>query len=209
MSDFQTPNTDSANDDSLAGAMDETLSAWLRSSVDDMLPAEVVSYDDATNRAVIKPLVMIGTTDGRKVSRPTYPNVPVYRMGGGGFFMRFRLKPGDTGWIKATDRDMSLIHQRGWREDWPNTLRLHSFEDAMFFPDKVKNWPAMSDDFCISSDDGSTLVSMSPGRIALTASGNTLTIGADGVRHNGVNIGATHTHGGVESGGSNTNTPNP
>ncbi|SUW69022.1 phage baseplate protein [Bordetella avium] len=105
-----------------------------------MLPATVVSYDDAINRAVVRPLIMVGTTDGRKISRGAIPNIPVFRFGGGGFFVRFPIKPGDFGWIKANDRDVSLMFQRGGQEDWPNTERLHSFSDAMFFPDTLKDW---------------------------------------------------------------------
>ncbi|RIQ09850.1 hypothetical protein D0837_18180, partial [Bordetella avium] len=83
------------------------------------------------NRAVVRPLIMVGTTDGRKISRGAIPNIPVFRFGGGGFFVRFPIKPGDFGWIKANDRDVSLMFQRGGQEDWPNTERLHSFSDAM------------------------------------------------------------------------------
>ena len=65
------PNLDIANDDDMPGIMADVLSNWLR-GVDDMIPAKVVSYDDSTNRATIKPLVMLGTTDGQKISRASF-----------------------------------------------------------------------------------------------------------------------------------------
>lgn len=170
MSDYK-PDIDQANEGSMAG----TLAAFLRSmlmEVDDMLPATVVSYDDATNRAVIKPLIMMGTTTGQKISRQSVPNIPVFRFGGGGFFIRFPIKPGDFGWLKANDRDISLMMQRGGMEDWPNTQRLHSFSDAMFFPDTLKEWAINgenADAMVIQSMDGSVCVALHEGRITMTA----------------------------------------
>ena len=206
------PNLDKANDGDFAGVMTDVLQNFLR-GVDDMIPAKVVSYDDATNRAVIKPLVMLGTTDGQKISRAQLSNIPVFRFGGGGFFIRFPVKPGDFGWLKATDRDMSLIMQRGGLEDWPNTLRQHSFSDGMFFPDTLKSWVidgANADALVIQSLDGSVCVSLHSGKVKIEAAdievvGNMSVTGT--MTNNGVNIGSTHVHSGVDAGPSNTGGP--
>ena len=206
------PNLDKANDGDFAGVMTDVLQNFLR-GVDDMIPAKVVSYDDATNRAVIKPLVMLGTTDGQKISRAQLSNIPVFRFGGGGFFIRFPVKPGDFGWLKATDRDMSLIMQRGGLEDWPNTLRQHSFSDGMFFPDTLKSWVidgANADALVIQSIDGSVCVSLHSGKVKIEAAdievvGNMSVTGT--MTNNGVNIGSSHVHSGVQSGTSNTGGP--
>lgn len=206
------PNLDKANDGDFAGVMADVLQNFLR-GVDDMIPAKVVSYDDATNRAVIKPLVMLGTTDGQKISRAQLSNIPVFRFGGGGFFIRFPVKAGDFGWLKATDRDMSLIMQRGGLEDWPNTLRQHSFSDGMFFPDTLKSWAidgANADALVIQSLDGSVCVSLHSGKVKIEATdiemvGNMSVTGT--MTNNGVNIGSTHVHSGVDAGPSNTGGP--
>jgi hypothetical protein len=212
------PNLDKANDGDFAGVMTDVLQNFLR-GVDDMIPAKVVSYDDATNRAVIKPLVMLGTTDGQKISRAQLSNIPVFRFGGGGFFIRFPVKAGDFGWLKATDRDMSLIMQRGGLEDWPNTLRQHSFSDGMFFPDTLKSWAidgANADALVIQSLDGSVCVSLHSGKVRIEATdiemvgsvqvtGNVAVTGT--MTNNGVNIGSTHVHSGVDAGPSNTGGP--
>lgn len=193
----QKPNIDPANEGNLGGGLKAALASWLRGEVDDMLPARVVSYDDATNRAVIQPLVMIGTTGGGKVSRARVPNVPVYRFGGGGFFMRFPLQAGDFGWLKANDRDISLVMQAGGGEDWPNTKRLHSFSDAMFFPDALKDWVIGAADAAAAvwqSLDGTTAIALGAGSVELRAGSQVLRLDAAGIWHNGVNIGATHVH---------------
>lgn len=191
----------------MASVLKDCLAKWLRGEVDDMIPARVVSYDDSTGRATIHPLVMIGTTDGGKVSRATIPNVPVFHFGGGGFFIRFPLKAGDFGWLKANDRDISLIMQNGGqREDQPNTKRLHSFSDAMFFPDIIRAWSiagANANAAVFQSLDGAACLSVHSDKLVLQVGASSITISASGIdmvspagtlKHNGKNVGDTHTH---------------
>nr|DAP94936.1 MAG TPA: baseplate protein [Caudoviricetes sp.] len=226
------PNTDIASDGSLAGALSSAFRN-LMMNTEDMLPATVVSYDDKTNRAVIKPLVMMVTTEGGTVGRAPLANIPVFRFGGGGFFIRTPIKPGDFGWIKANDRDISLIFQRGGLEDQPNTARLHSFSDAMFFPDTIKGWAIDGkniDALVIQSMDGSVCLSLHEGKAVLdspvlevnvpetTFNGNVTVNGNQSVngnsdssggtmKHNGKDIGSTHQHSGVETGHGNSGAP--
>jgi hypothetical protein len=213
---MNTPNTDSANTDSLAGGLDDHLSNWVRDNLDDQLPAIVVSYDEATNRAVIRPLVMVGTTDGSKKARATVSNIQVFRFGGGGFFMRQPLKAGDFGWLKACDRDISLVLQRGGQQDWPNTKRRHNFSDAMFYPDTIKGWVvagADADAMTLQSLDGNSVVSIAQDAIELRVGSQVLRLDASGLKHNGINVGSTHSHAGSPSAPtgpvSNTGAPIP
>lgn len=200
------PNTDAANEGSLPGQLDAALKSFFLNQFEGMLPATVVSYNDQTNRAVIKPLVMLGTTSGAKVSRAQVSGIPVYRFGGGGFFMRFPIKAGDFGWIKANDRDISLVFQRGGLEDWPNTTRMHKFSDAMFFPDTFKQWVISgenADKAVWQTMDGETCISLGAGEIKHKVGTVSITASASGIAlvsppgtltHNGINIGDTHTH---------------
>jgi hypothetical protein len=215
MTKIQQPNRVVANSGSLPGGIRDALEKWLRGEVDDMVPARVVSYDRTTNRATIKPLVMIGTTDGTKISRASIPNIKVFRFGGGGYFMSFPLQAGDFGWLKANDRDISLIMQSKGGEDWPNTKRLHSFSDAMFFPDTIKNWIISGGNMegaVFQSLDGTRSIAINATSIDivapsvnittpeatmtvtnLTVNGNVAIVGSS-LTHNGVNVGDTHTH---------------
>lgn len=202
----QSPNADSANEGSLPGGIEAAIRAYFLNHFEGMLPAKVISYDDAKNRATIKPLVMMGTTDGVKVSRAEVANIPVYRFGGGGFFMRFPIKPGDLGWLKSNDRDISLVFQRGGLEDWPNTVRLNQFSDAMFFPDTFKEWvisganadkavwQSLSGDACIAMGEDSIKLSIGAVSIEITSAGIDLISPPGTLRHNGVNVGDTHAH---------------
>jgi hypothetical protein len=219
MTDILKPNSEQANSGNLTGITNEFLANWLRNEVDGMVPARVVSYDDTTNRATLHPIVMMGGTDGSKVARADVSNIPVFRFGGGGMFMRFPLKPGDIGWLAANDNDISLIMQGGGVEDWPNTTRQCKFSDAMFFPDTLKSWiidganlervvlQTMDGEVCLSlGQDGATIkaglsaIAITPAGIALTSPPGTLT-------HNGKNIGDTHVHGGVTVGTGSTGVP--
>lgn len=206
MSEQQQPVNDQANTGSLAGLNKEMLVKWLREEIDDCLPARVVSYDDQTNRAVIRPIVQLGLSDGSKLSRAQISNIPVYRFGGGGFFMRFPVKPGDLGWLKANDRDISLVMQAGGGEDWPNTKRLHSFSDAVFFPDTFKQWvidaanadaavwQSLEGTVCIALADDGVTISVGGVSWKMSASGIDMVTPPGGLTHNGKNVGDTHSH---------------
>jgi hypothetical protein len=206
MSDILKPNTQQANAGNMGGITNEFLANWLRNEVDGMVPARVVSYDDDTNRATLHPIVMMGGTDGSKVKRADVQNIPVYRFGGGGFFMRFPLKVGDLGWLAANDNDISLIMQGGGVEDWPNTTRQCKFSDAMFFPDTLKAWVidgANADNAVWQTVDGETCIALgvngvkiSKGDVSfeLTAAGIAMISPPGTLTHNGKNVGDTHKH---------------
>lgn len=172
------PSKNPANDDSLQGLMNQVLGKFLQ-NVDDMLPATVVSFDRETNRAQVQPLVMVVSTNGDRITRAQVASVPVFQIGGGGFILNFNLKPGDLGWIKANDRDISLFTQ-GYENSPPNTQRKHSFEDAVFFPDVMKGYTINEEDeenVVLQTLDGSQRVSIWSDRVKIT-SDNQITLDA-------------------------------
>lgn len=200
------------------GDMPSVLRDWfqtfMRDEVDDMLPAKVVSYNESTNRAIIQPLVQMGIGETIKKSRGVEVNVPVFRFGGGGFFIRMPIKAGDFGWLKANDRDISLVLQRGGQEDWPNTKRTHDFNDSMFFPDSLKGWTvdgANINSMVLQSLNGNSLIAIGSNGITLKFGSQVVTLDAAGFKHNGTNVGANHRHVGSPTAPngaiSNTGTP--
>ena len=126
------PSGNQANRHTLTGVMKHVLDNFLKKT-DDMLPAKVISYNAATNTAQVQPLIMVVTTDDQLIERAQYAAIPVYQASAGGFILRFPVSPGDFGWIKANDRDISLFRQTNSMSA-PNTQRKHSFKDAIFFP---------------------------------------------------------------------------
>lgn len=205
MSTNSPPSVNPANRGTLVGLLKLAMTKFLQNT-DDMLPAKVIGYDRATNRAQAQPLIAVVTTDNQQVPRAQVASVPVYRFGAGGFFVSFLLKPGNTGWLKAADRDTSIFQQTGQASP-PNTQRKHSFSDGMFFPDIMTESPDIAEENAaacvIQSIDGSVCIALDAGKITITAP-NINFVGNVGITgafsNNGVNIGSTHVHTEVETG---------
>ena len=229
------PSRDPANDDSLLGMARQILDKFL-AQIDDMLPARVVSYDREANRATVVPMVKLLTTDNRQVGRAQVASVPVMMFGGDGVALSFNLKAGDLGWIKANDRDISLMTQ-GYKDSAPNTLRKHSFQDAVFIPDVMHGLTLDAEDqehAVLQTLDGSVRVAIWPDRVKISAgslygefgpANITLSNGGaglvispsgataqghfsfpDGVSIGGIEFG-THRHTGVQPGGGTSGGP--
>lgn len=167
----------------LAGALTQVLDKFLQ-NVDDCLPAKVVGYDRKANTATVQPLVAVLSTEGKSLPRAQVASVPVLAIGGGNFVVNFPLKPGDLGWIKASDRDIALFMQ-GLREAKPNTVRKHSFSDGVFIPDVYRQYTVDGEDFdanmVIQSLDGKIRVALWPDRVKTTCKDTWLEVHENGV----------------------------
>lgn len=152
------------------GAAFEWIFKKLLQKTDGQLPAEIVSYNRSKNTATVRPLISIIATDGSRITRAPVASVPVLALGGGGWFVNFPLGAGDTGWIEASDRDISLYIQNAAISP-PNSKRMHSFEDARFVPDVYAKYTFAPADgaMVISSLDGSTRIQLSAGTANIIA----------------------------------------
>ena len=212
------PSHDAAAEADFVGTVEAVLRKHLQ-SVDDMLPARVISYDRASNWATVAPLIAILLTDGSNKSRPSYASIQVMQFGGGGVMLNFPLKPGDLGWIKANDRDISLFSQ-SLSEAQPNTNRLHSFSDAVFIPDVMRNYVISGEDSAnavLQTLDGSVRLSIWPNKIKMSAplveiEGPLYVTGKitsdTEVEANGIKL-TTHLHEGVVPGSGTSGGPLP
>ena len=165
-----------ADADTLAGAIRQVLDKFLQNNIDDMLPARVISYDASTNIVRVQPLIRLVDTQGNEIKRSQL-TIPVFNIGGGNALLRFNLNTDDLGWIKANDRDISLF-LNGLSESRPNTNRKHQFDDAVFFPDKMRQFTASSDDSgalaVLQNTTGTTRISIFESSVVVTA--NEITI---------------------------------
>lgn len=207
------PDKDPAADSSM-GAMLRGIINKLLQDVDGMLPATVVSYNRKTNRATVIPSIDMLTTAGTALPRAAYASIPVLALGGGGFAINFPLKAGDTGWIEASDRDVSLWLQNGGRQNaWPNTHRIHSFSDGRFIPDALDKYTIAAGvgdaEMTIQTLDGGTTIALGPNRIYMIAPRIDITsqvhVTGD-VIVNSIPF-STHKHTGVASGSSTSAGP--
>jgi phage baseplate assembly protein gpV len=222
---YAPPSRDPADEDSLLGVLRVAFDKFLMET-DDMLPARVIAYDRQANRAQVQPLVQMVSTLGQRVNRGVLSSVPVLQYGGGGFVLSFNLKEGDLGWIKASDRDISLFLQ-SYALAAPNTKRLHDFSDAVFIPDVMRGYAINGEDAenaVLQTLDGTCRVALWSDKIKLTApsvvvdtplatfTGN---VQVDGTLHADVDVvaddisGKSHTHGAVMPGAGNSGGPNP
>lgn len=221
---FNSSSFDPSMRDDLSGTMRYVLTKWLQNT-DDMLPAKVIAYDRTLNRASVQALISVVTTNNTIVQRPVIASIPVLQLGGGGFVLSFPIQSGDIGWIKASDRDISLflqsIKSSGGVISPPNTVRKHSFEDAMFIPDTMfKTVTIAGEDanhVVLQSLDGTTKIAMGNGTIKILAPTSmsittpTLTVNGEvvatgNVTGQGTSL-HTHVHSGVTTGGGNTGSP--
>ena len=143
------PSYNPADVNTLSG-LNNVLQDKLAMQIECSIPAIVQSYDRTLNRATVKPAITGVASQGQKVSKEPLINIPVFCMCGGGIVMSFPVKEGDTGWLIANDRNISIFKQN-LEESAPNDYRKHSFIDGFFLPDKIN-------DISISNDDEGAIV---------------------------------------------------
>ncbi len=183
MAENAVPNIDPADTESLTGIFRAVLKNFLM-GVEDMLPATVIAYDPVKNVATVHPQIMMLNTDNQTVTRAQFASIPVFSFGGGGLGIRWPLLPGDLGWIKANDNDISLYLQ-SMSEQAPNTVRQHTFKDGVFFPDTLRQMIIDSEDLDAVVlqlfDNSSKLAIHRDGKVVLKATDSILTLLPSGV----------------------------
>ena len=164
------PSLDPSNNDTIIGAFRWILRKFLQGT-DDLLPAKVIAFDRAANRVQVQPLIAIVSTANERISRAQIASLPVVQYGGGGMILSFNLVAGDLGWIKASDRDISLFKQ-SYEEAVPNTQRMHNFSDAVFIPDVMTGYTIKEEDAAhavLQTKDGSVRIAIWPDKVKITA----------------------------------------
>lgn len=183
MSENAPPSRNPANDGDLTGMIKEILGKFLQ-NLDDCLPAKVMAVNADRTRVQVLPLIQMVTTLGERVGRAQLMEIPVFQAGGGGFVLSFPVKAGDLGWIKATDRDISLFLQ-SYAEVPPNTKRRHVFSDAWFIPDVMHGFTVADPDAAVlQSVDGTVSVALKTDGITLSVGPAVLELTATGAACN-------------------------
>ena len=208
------PSINPSSSSTLSGAF-KHIGGKMSQRTDDMLPAIIISYDRATNRAIVQPQIKMISTNGDVIVRNQLASIPIMQFGGGGFVLNFPLNNGDLGWIKATDRDISLFLQ-SYTQVQPNTDRVHNFSDGVFIPDVMKGYSisgADSNNAVLQSLDGTIKISFGASGITVSHPTQIIfdtpsaifsgTITTPELIFNGVHA-TTHVHSEVTSGTSNT-----
>lgn len=164
------------------------------------LPGVIVSYDQSTKRAAVQPALRRILTDGTEESLPIVQNVPVCFPTGGGFSLLFPVTAGDTCILLFSQRGIQNFKET-YTEEAPDEGLL-DLNDAIaimgFGPLSVT--PASASGASLQSDDGADTVTVEPGKITITTTGD-IEMNADNVNiisntltHNGTTVGEDHIH---------------
>ena len=170
-------------------------------------PARIESYDAATRRASILPLIdLVRSTDGTTLPRAVIADVPVVQPHAGGLGVLMPVKVGDVVQALVNERGIERF-KRTFQQSAPEG-GMHAEKDAVvqlgYGPLEVT--PVDDEAISIQSDDGRVSVRVSltegvtvtsPDGIRLegdvTVTGSLAVDGAD-VTHKETDIGRTHRH---------------
>lgn len=174
------PSHNPADENTLDG-LNNVLIDKISMGIQCVIPAIVQSYDKTTNRAVVKPAITGVASQGQKVPKEPYIDIPVLNLSGGGFVISFPIKQGDTGWLIACDRNISIFKQN-LEESAPNDYRKHKFEDSFFIPDKINNTPTKDSSLIIQNSAGTVSIELTETGVNITGlttiTGNTSVVGS-------------------------------
>lgn len=116
-------------------------------------------------------------------------------------YIRYPISVGDKG--VTVPADVSLRSVSGLGTGMADMSLPASLTALFFVPLGNSDWSAADPDkitlygpagALIKTTDGKASVAVDSDRITLTVAGQTLELSADGLKHNGVNVGATHEH---------------
>ena len=174
------------------------------------LPGHVIAYDDNLQRAVVECGIQRHIGKGEFKTLPKIAHVPVQFSGTAGWTIFHELPVGTEGFIHFSQRAVDYWLEQGGPVQ-PLDARMFNASDAFFAPGYRSMKTAISglptEGLGMSNARGDVRLHLRDNSIELTVGGETLSLSAEGLQHNGKNIGATHKHGGVENGGGETDAP--
>lgn len=198
------------------------------------MPGRILSYDGGAQRASVQPSLGRLLRDGREERLPVLNDVPVLWPQSGGASMTFPVGAGDGCLLIFCDRSLDEWKGEGG-EPLPDDPRAHDLSDAVAIMGFNPFGEVAGSGSSVQIKMGGTTFDLDGGSVAINApsvkvtapsidmegdvsvAGNFTVEGAGGggdvnitsgtLRHNGVNIGNTHRHSGVTTGGGNTGGP--
>lgn len=134
-------------------------------SVHVMLPGKVESYDAATQKADIQPMIsrLQKTVDGEiKEDLPVIPSVPVAFPRAGGFKITMPVKEGDRCMLVFCERSIDVYQQSsGSRPVDPDLFLMHDLSDAValmgWYPDSGAAESTDGSDMVLGKDGGEVI----------------------------------------------------
>lgn len=169
--------------DILALAIEQALS-----EVHTTVPGRIVSYDAATNRAVVQPVLPKMLADGRTLNAPNIVSVPMVWPSMGGATFSMPVTAGDGVMLHFASRSLE-----GWlsgSDEAPDDPRMFDLTDAIAVPGLSASRPAVDPENMVISFGGAEIKITPDGKINMTCTEFNV---------NGINL-FTHRHPGVSGG---------
>lgn len=190
------------------------------------LPGLIQSFDATKMTCVVKPAIKALSTVGKVqsfVGMPLLLDCPVIFPSAGGFSLTFPIAAGDECLVIFSSRCIDSWWALGGEQN-PFEYRMLDLSDGFVLPgprSKPRVLSAVSTtEVQLRNDAGTAVVKIAPSGdvsvvsptvVQVTAPNINLTgnvaMSGGTVTHNGVHIGSTHKHTGVQSGGSITGNP--
>lgn len=174
------------------------------------LPGKVTDYDATVQRAVVQIGIQRHEGKGEFKTLSDIQHVPVHFAGTANWTIFHELPSGTEGLIHFSQRAIDYWLEQGGPVR-PLDSRMFDATDAFFSPGyrsratSIAGLPTKG--IGMSSASGHVSLGLTDEGIEFKADGQVLSLSSSGLTHNGKNIGSTHKHGGVESGGAKTSEP--
>lgn len=177
-------------------------------------PGTIVSYNSGTGQASVQPALKFKVTNSDSITAPVITNVPVYFPSGANSQITYPITAGDSCWLVFAERSIDDWLLGGESDD----PRKYDLTDCAAFVGMKPTRSTNND--VVEIRNGSNYITIKEnGGINVKSGTNTLDISDNGnivftgnlIVHGDVTINdisfLNHVHGGVESGGSTTSTP--
>jgi hypothetical protein len=140
--------------DHLVDAIESGVQSML-GEINTAMPGRIVSYDPATNRAVVQPSLPKMLADGTPLPAPTIAEVPVLWPAIGGAVFTMPVRPGDEVWLQFSQR--SLDQWLGGDDSAPNDPRSFDLSDAVAIPGLRRDLPPVDPDAVVLQMGGAAI----------------------------------------------------
>lgn len=166
------------------------------------IPGHILAFDPDTQLAQVQMGIERKARGGDTFVPAPLVECPVYFPGGAGGCVEFAIDPKDEGIVLFSQRCIDAWRETGGVATNP-VMRFHDFSDAYFLPG-LRSKPNALSDF---QNDGIRIRNVDASAYVWLKSDGSVDIQSTTLTHNGVNIGATHTHGYVSPSGQAVTTP--
>jgi hypothetical protein len=139
--------------------------------VNTCLPGRISSYNAATRKADVQPLIKEKFADGQILSLPRIPNVPVVMPGNSDAGLVLPIGEGDPVMLLFSQRSMDRWLTQGGEQESAD-IRMHALSDAIAIPGLFS--------FDVSHSDGNGVV-LKNGNILIRLHSSTVAIGTSTV----------------------------